>query len=282
MPTTATKTDGVRNPLTTLLAWLGAHRDGFLVSGAVLYGLGYLVWTYNAWRNHLGQLPAAEFQYLIAGIIPGVLICLAWAGVAFSPGIRDKTIAIFEEYGFLRVPIVILYGAVFLAGYIAEKTWGWKDGEISRYSLPFAVVVMYLLLVTNDTWKNWRPLLVFYRYWLPFLFCWYCLLIYVDLYPRLPQVLGGPQPRCAYVDLEQQQIASSTLSALALANSADSSVNSAPKVVRTKKLDVYFSSSDYLLVRVASDTGTTGSTKPENEPLYELRKEIIRVVQWCR
>jgi len=34
-----------------VLKWLGERRDGFLVGGAILYALGYLVWSYSVLRT---------------------------------------------------------------------------------------------------------------------------------------------------------------------------------------------------------------------------------------
>jgi len=122
--------------------------------------------------------------------------------------------------------------------------------------------------------------LLLYRYIIPILFCWGSLALYLGLYPRLPQELGGPQPRCAYVDLVREDTAPFTLSALA---SADAATISGGKVIRSNRLDVYFSSSDYLLVRAARPSeASTSSASTKDEPLYELRKEVIRAVQWCR
>lgn len=61
-------------PPSDLLKWFGERRDGLLVVAAAVYGLGYLVWSYNAWRNELGQLPALEFQYIISGVFPALVI----------------------------------------------------------------------------------------------------------------------------------------------------------------------------------------------------------------
>src|SRR5881397_1154408 len=90
-----------------LLKWLGERRDGFLISGAVLYGLGYLVWSYNAWRNHLGQLPALEFQYVMSGLIPGAIIGIAWAATAFFGNMREKAIALSQKYHRLNWQFVL-------------------------------------------------------------------------------------------------------------------------------------------------------------------------------
>jgi hypothetical protein len=53
---------------------LGSLRDGFLVTAAIFYFAGYVVWAINAYRNNLGLLPALEFQYLIAGAPPVLII----------------------------------------------------------------------------------------------------------------------------------------------------------------------------------------------------------------
>src|SRR5689334_22805113 len=95
-----------RASMPNILRWLGDHRDGFLVAGAALYGLGYLVWAYNAWKNGLGPLPALEFQYLVTGIIPAALIVMAWSGIAFFYKIRKKLLSLFERHSNLQWIIV--------------------------------------------------------------------------------------------------------------------------------------------------------------------------------
>src|SRR5215831_7819460 len=105
-------TDKPPIPSADWLKWLGERRDGFLVGGAVLYGLGYLVWSYNAWRNHLGQLPALEFQYAMSGLIPGAVIGIAWASTAFFSSIQAKVGALFNKY---QVLALTLTGAIALS-----------------------------------------------------------------------------------------------------------------------------------------------------------------------
>ena len=53
-----------------LTAWLkpfAGLRDGLLVVGAGLYGIGYLVWSIRAWWEGLGLLPVLSAQYFVAG-----------------------------------------------------------------------------------------------------------------------------------------------------------------------------------------------------------------------
>jgi len=273
------------------LKWLGARRDGFLVSGAVLYGLGYLVWSYNAWRNHLGELPALEFQYLVSGIIPALILTTAWAGAVFAFKLRDKLLKVFEKYRFVKwlflgSAIGIPWGLRFVQ-YLAGKGWipGPIDKKIEFYAIPILIVAMYFTFVSTATERGhdvrkWSTRM--YQYAVPIMFCWYSLVVYLDLYQRLPQELGGPQPRCAYVDLVRDETAPSTLAALAPPGSADS-VTTGSKVIRSSRLDVYFSSGDYLLVRAPKPPAASKSgVSDKDEPLYELRKEVIRAVQWCR
>lgn len=61
-----------------LLKGLGDLRDGILVSIGLIYALGYLIWSFSAWRNNLGMLPLLEPQYLLAGSIPFVILSIAY------------------------------------------------------------------------------------------------------------------------------------------------------------------------------------------------------------
>src|SRR5262245_14868364 len=252
----------VKPPSTDWFKWLGERRDGFLVGGAVLYGLGYLVWSYNAWRNHLGQLPAIEFQYLMSGLIPGAIIAIASAAVAYSTKLQDKAIVLFEKHPPLRrasfvvamvAQTILLFGTI-----VSDRGWlfGWKSDQITRYTLPLFGLVLYFTLLlpsksTTGVTSRFTDLTVpLLRYYLILLFSWYSLVVYFDLYPHLPQALGGPQPRCAYIDLLREEVAPSSLSVLVPSRPSDTTTATEKiKVVRSTKLNVYFSSNDYLLVR---------------------------------
>ncbi len=60
------------------LTALGTIRDGILVSGAIFYAAGYLVWSSHAWRNNMGILPVLDFQYFVAGFVPVLIVTLAY------------------------------------------------------------------------------------------------------------------------------------------------------------------------------------------------------------
>jgi hypothetical protein len=53
-------------------------RDGVLVVGAGLYGLGYMAWALYAWAQGLGPLPVLSTQYVLAGATIGIFLGMAW------------------------------------------------------------------------------------------------------------------------------------------------------------------------------------------------------------
>lgn len=123
-------------PTADWLKWLGERRDRFLIGGAVLYGLGYIVWSYNAWRNHLGQLPAIEFQYLMSGLILAAIIGMALAAITFFSSMRDKAIAFSKKYGLLYwIILVVIFAvpsAISFGVAAADKRWlhlGWTKEQ---------------------------------------------------------------------------------------------------------------------------------------------------------
>lgn len=255
-----------------LLKWLGAHRDGFLVAGAILYGLGYLVWAVNAAEQHFGNLPALDFQYVMSGIIPAVILALAWAGIALFSRWRTivaRTMARFKILGWL---LGVTFGALSLLKVLVQ----WRmvgHPRTHKEALTYSVIgimgflVIYIFMMDEEFAEN-APFARFFKVLVPFVFCCTSLVLYITLYGSLPRVLGGPTPRCAYVDLVRDETAQATLLDLVA-----SPPNSTDKVIRSQKLNVYFETNDYLLVRPAIFVA--------GMPLYQLRKEMIRAVQWC-
>jgi hypothetical protein len=275
------------------LRWLGERRDGFIVGGAVLYGLGYLVWSYNAWRNELGQLPAAEFQYFMAGIVPAAIIATAWSAAVFFATLEERVRELSKRYRAFKwvvlLVVIVLGLLVSLLPFVASR--GWINTDLTdeqftrRYAPPLMAIAMYVSLFSNVALTQNRLWVVrfiahVYRYALPVLFGWFSLVLYFDIYPRLPQALGGPQPRCAYVDLVRDEIAPSSLSRLASKSLDPQEGDSPSKVVRSGKLRVYFSNSDSLLVRTSQEDSTSNAGATD-ATLYELRNEVIRIVHWC-
>jgi len=279
--------------ISRVLRWLGERRDGFLVGGAVLYGLGYLVWSYNAWKNGLGQLPGLDFQYLIAGLVPAAVILLAGAAIRSFSRLQERTLSFLRRHPKLRrlsiSTIAIIQVGLSLAMFAADKewipqTWLTKE-ELTKYTAPAVMLILYYMLLlqapsrTNRSMRWMARLSDVYQYVIAAFFCWYSLVIYFDLYPRLPQELGGPEPRCAYADLRKDEISFQSLSALT--KPGVETVSPEIEVIRSRKLMVYFAGGEHFLVRTSPDGASTSAEELRRAPLYELHKDVIRAVEWC-
>ncbi len=97
------------------------------------------------------------------------------------------------------------------------------------------------------------------------------IVFYMLLYPQLPQAFGGVQPRCAYVDVTIGKVSTETLDGIVARKAPD---KKEIHVVRTKKLDVFFSGRDFMLIRPQSGKGHA-------KPIYELKKDVIKAITWC-
>jgi hypothetical protein len=114
----------------SLFEWTSQHlksvaglRDGLLVTASILYVVGYMVWSFNALQNHLGLLPALDPQYFVAGLIPVVIILMAYSGGTYFkrflvdtwPGLVNN-----EAVGFRRaVRLTLLFVFWALLGLLA-------------------------------------------------------------------------------------------------------------------------------------------------------------------
>jgi hypothetical protein len=63
---------------------IGEYRDAALVLISVDYLLGYFSWSVYAAKNDLGLVPALDTQYLVAGVLPTVIL-----GIGIAPAIFE-------------------------------------------------------------------------------------------------------------------------------------------------------------------------------------------------
>jgi hypothetical protein len=103
------------------------------------------------------------------------------------------------------------------------------------------------------------------------------LYFYVGLiYSKLPQSLGGVRPRCAFLDIQKEGLSDDTLRGILPeatqtpipTPSPMASPDSGQGIVRSQKVDVLFSGSDYILIRTESG-------------VYEIKRDLIHAVRSC-
>ena len=83
---------------------LGEVRDGLLVAASLLYTLGYLVRSFNAWQYKLGLLPAVQSQYFVAGLVPALITGFVYLSIR---ALRSTVV----EFEMLFKPFVLLANA---------------------------------------------------------------------------------------------------------------------------------------------------------------------------
>lgn len=298
-------TGGNKQP--SVSAWfrsIGEWRDGILVFGGATYGLGYLVWSIHAKNENLGLLPALEPQYLAAGVIPMLLIWLAYLG--FRGAIQfPGTVAKWRDRQAGKWPAVLR--GLGLACFVTEfgvVVWidHWqRQRHLTRLSttLQFVVVLSQTLLFPTGVslWfvypsgeqkqtSRWADRLqsAFLRGYTKFV-TFICVAAFLSsfaviyvlvLYPAVPQEFGGVRPRCAFIDVAKDQVSGATRKEI-LPYPAESTGN----VAQSYRMTVYFSGSDFMLARRAPGEPPAGQPEPPKSKLFELRKEVIKAVHWC-
>jgi len=133
--------------------------NGLLAAASIFYVAGYIVWSFNAWENNLGLLPALDPQYFVAGFTPVVILVVAlflnkllklfftemwtkWVGEEATGFWRDIRLTLFLACGislafFLLVPWLAMIlslmclGCLFLKRF-APKAW---SRIVSRFSI---------------------------------------------------------------------------------------------------------------------------------------------------
>jgi hypothetical protein len=251
-----------------VLAHVWAEKRGIALT-AVLYIFGLVVWSLNAARRDLGLQASANLQYLLAGLVPAVVLAVALA--IFVAWV--KTPAWSRDRLLDRHPTVsragFRLGSVLWAVGLGAIAIGGPAGLLDTAAAAAPVFTIaglgFLLLgLTRDdswlfrlVWNVYAPIGIAALAVLAFFF-------YSEtLYPKLPQSLGGGKPRCAQLDLDTGSVSAATLAALA------PDAATAP-TVRTGKLDIVFAEGDKLFVK-----------RPHTNDVIELRGGAVRTVAGC-
>jgi gamma-glutamylcyclotransferase len=290
---------------------LGKARDGLLVLGGGLYVTGYGVWSYVAWRSHLGPLPVLEAQYIIAGIPLAVVACSVLLAIKLSELFLTWWPAFFKNLSFRRqMAIIAGSNALLLVGilfaYLLQRSPSPHQTYLILIGGTLSGIILYLsgvLIPVSLSCVRTRPSraranrqtvtrladyldgyfrsqALAYILLLPaaagLLFATFYL---NDLYYRIPQSLGGAQPRCAQIDFSPREV--SFQSRKALLAEADTlaetrkaqSAAAGPSegVFRSRPLQVLFAASDILIVRVVGKPTT----------ILEMDRKSIKAIRWC-
>ncbi|MBA7491884.1 hypothetical protein ES702_02432 [subsurface metagenome] len=268
--------------ITDRLRPLAKLRDGLLVVAAIVYILGYLVWSLNAWVNNLGLLPALEFQYFVAGIFPALVIWLVYIGIRNTRRLVDNLTKWFGPSAkrgllILRWPIRFCFGG----GILGCVLW-----TLGVRNIPF-IPVSILFIATAPLWwatekscifrgvpprfMHWYRLIIFHYVFIAF--CALGLYSYIFvIYPKLPQAVGGLRPRCVYLDIKKAGLSNEILEDIFPVDA----VTSNSEVVRSVKLDVFFLGGEFMRLRPHVEK------QDARLRVYEIRKSVVQAVISCK
>jgi hypothetical protein len=285
-------------------------REKALGTIAFVYVLGYLVWSFHAWRNDLGLLPALDAQYLVAGVIPfGILIVVYFIYKAlnhFFLNLWPKLVPVGAKgwRWLLRSAAQFVFAVGFSAAILgALIEWISKPLHDMLFfwglmGITAGVVFSPPLEDSKDTDKQtrvqakskWLRRLVgardFYAT-LANLLSWLykkILASYVALaalvigftfylgtvYPNIPQEFGGVRPRVAYLDVDRSALSDSTAAAIL----PESVAKESGGIFRTKKIDVLHVGRGVISVRLHD---------PKRRfPTLEIAVSSVHAIEWDR
>lgn len=274
---------------TSMFGWItqiGGVRDFLLVVAGATYVLGYLVWSYHAWSNSLGMLPALEAQYFVAGAIPLLIVLVLWWIKRRVFELREKYSKWFEsdvnESELQNEPKLRLARAIFILWLATGVVWVTVTTLSDRflwleplsYILVYIFIALFVLLPNVSFGRYFDKLFSWYQKVILLLFIvtfgFIGIFSYIEfVYPNIPQEFGGVLPRYAYLDIVLDDTSTEMLQEIVPIDATDTH----SQVVRSRLVDVYFAGSDTLLVKAHGQKG-------RDTPTYEIPREGVKAVIW--
>jgi hypothetical protein len=255
---------------------VGKIRDGLLTISLLIYIIGYIIWSWNAWKNNLGQIPALDLQYLIAGIPPLIIILSMYLIYLFTRAAFKTEIEIID---LMSAGILVGLKAYWAGTYARMKDDG-IDLEESRKSIKnridlyrkiglrryllysIAKTIHVSLLIARSILKVVSISIIIIGF--------ISMLIYASaIYPLLPQEFGGPCPRLAYLDLTKSDLSKETLRTLV----AEQDFFSADRIIRSEELDIYYNGVDYILLKPHLN-------KTQRIKMYAIKQSAVKGINW--
>jgi hypothetical protein len=314
-PPSATEYTSIRYPWDKTIAliknWVtnfGSYRDTILVNMGLLYFLGYVAWSVNAFINNLGLLTALDIQYFLAGVIPAFVLLVTYFAIHFVKYYRYKVKNLLNKediivwkirakhvYQFIGLTILFSF-CVSVFQFINVPTPSniivvfVGIGEFLIFSISDVIIFEGVLSPIFTGLENSsdndslfsrffiRPFNLFYRYASMYLIPISLvggisfLFFFIVLYPNIPQEFGGVKPRCAFIDIERDKLSLETLENIS--PPPLSKVNG--QISRSIKLDIYYSNNSVLLVKPNDQKGS-----PYINATFEIDKSIVHSIYWC-
>jgi hypothetical protein len=262
-------------------AYFVKARDRVLLFGSMAYLLGYAVWMSVAYRENLGPLPLVQTQYLVAGLIPLLLVFAAFgAGYVtrgfyhLINGLATSSVARIAAATKLTVGASCVVVLTALAVSLAMNLFlgHYKTATAAVALGAIAVIYPAIPYVRNIVGGRPQPKEAGWEEWLmvtAFPLAFAALLIYifaVFAFPYISQDIGGALPRVAQLDVVVDDLSPDERAALLPKGAPPSG-----KVARTNKVFVCYRNDQRLLLKAYPSLGSQ---------TYELAGASVKGTVW--
>ncbi len=271
-------------------------KEKFFAALSITYLTGYLSWSFYAWNNNLGVVTAFNLQYFLSGLIPFCIILQAVLlfnyAEKLNAGITEECRRHFKGIKLLTTCILIIFpaatcvrfiyiyyfnGAPGVAGFdhtltalgMLSANFGlliqadiFKPTDLGSWSrLPDAQKKSVKLLLLLRIFKQGRLGIFFIRI-LTLLLLYPVLKVYYEnIYPRIPQELGGVKPKRCII----------------MSKNPDVSIRRNPAVNNSRSY-----TSDILLVYYYSNDKIIAKLDEDDDRVYELDRGEIKRITWLK
>ncbi|MES2460819.1 MAG: hypothetical protein V4671_09550, partial [Armatimonadota bacterium] len=280
----------------------------------IVYLSGALVWSYNAWINNLGLLPAVQFQYVAAGLPTAAIFLLYIAFILLIAPVdllaaylvrrfpytpeSGKVSGVFRNEFSLNLAAILPFFVVarVLAWYIV---WSYPDAlKFSQLAMSVLSQVLVFYAATSagrisnnfdGSEKTVSEIIQKRRRdkgrWIGIIFAGIVNLFLfgrmvgffvTQIYPVIPQEFGGPKPRRAYMDIKWADIAYESRKTLL------------PKDILPTAVDARKDKLPSSLRTVELDVYFTGADfylvrkkgDPVESPVIQVNKSTVQGIEW--
>lgn len=256
-----------------ILKYFSQIRDGILICISFVYVLGYLVWTYFSFKFNNAPLPILEPQYFIAGFPIFLLLVIAYF-------LRKILLKLFINVPQLLHRLNLKYQIIIpLIFFILQSLFTvimiyfvfFSDSSNRLYIVLILAIVSSFFSVVRSEFPDFKLYIHnFINFYLALILIIISLSqVYVmEVFPNIPQNLGGAKPRKALLDIDSKKLSYDTVNKLKL-----DITNSNNSIICTDTLTVVFLSSNQLYISYDNSLGT-------HTNLIELSRSLVSSIHW--
>lgn len=269
------------------------NKDLIVYFFSLVYLIGYFGWSFYAYTENIGALPALDIQYFLTGTLICIVLLLSYSfyrllrkipqkidvAISKSPKLELFT-NILKWYVYISTLLFIPYVITLIVSLVkALSSPPPFNMDFPNWFLVTRAYVVYLVIFTLfSTWvlhliiglRETRtfvgiilniPLVLTGIFWVLVMFT-----VFNSVLPSIPQSLGGFRPRCAYLYF-RDNISDNSLPANFL-------LDKEPPLSKSKMLDVLYSNQNILIVRPEDYSNNLKVS-------YEIRKDTLISIGWC-